>query len=136
MKKLLVVLFMALSLTGFCQSRIGTRIDKVKAEYSNPQYGLKIMKADTSTYLTLQDKFAFIIHRFGRDSVCNKTYVTLTDTTIANQMASTYDAIYEPVSPIEWIVRLPHDILDVELVMNTNEDKNKKLTFQWTRANR
>lgn len=127
---------MALSLTGFCQSRIGTRIDKVKAEYSNPQYGLKIMKADTSTYLTLQDKFAFIIHRFGRDSVCNKTYVTLTDTTIANQMASTYDAIYEPVSPIEWIVRLPHDILDVELVMNTNEDKNKKLTFQWTRANR
>lgn len=125
---------MAISLAGLSQSRIGSRIDKIKSEYSDPKFGLKLMKADSSVYLTLQDKFAFIIHRFGQDSICNKTYVTLSDTTIAHQMASTYDAIYEPVSPLEWIVRLPNDVLDVELVMNTNEDKNKQLTFQWTRA--
>jgi hypothetical protein len=108
---------------------------RVRAEYSDPKYALKCMKFDSSLYISYQDKYANIIHRFGRDSICNKTYVMLSDTTIADQIASTYDAIYQPLSSYEWIVRTPHDILDVELVEIKNKEGVPQRTFQWTRKN-
>lgn len=110
----------------------------IKAEYSNPKYGLKCMVVDSSSYMTIQDfdNFALIVHRFGRDSICNKSYVTPFDTTIANEMANNYDLIYQPVSPVEWIVKLPNDVLDVELVATSNKDGILQRTFQWTRSNK
>jgi hypothetical protein len=134
LKKTLFVLLLAFSLKGFSQSRIGIPIDRVRAEYANPQYKLKSAVYDSLTYLVLQDKHATVIHRFGKDSLCNKTYVTPEDTTIANQMASTYDAIYQPLSSLEWLVRLPHEILDIELVQTINKEGTKLPTFQWTRS--
>ena len=121
-------------MAGYSQNRIGFSISKVRAEYSDPVFHLKSMVHDTSTFLVIQDTHAIIIHRFGRDSICNKTYVTPEDTTIAYQMASTYDAIYHPVSRMEWIVTTPKESLDVELV--STPDRNGALlpTFQWTRA--
>jgi hypothetical protein len=135
LKTSLITLFLALSLTGYSQSRIGTQIAKVRAEYSDPKYALKCMNYDSSVYISYQDKYANIIHRFGRDSICNKTYVMLSDTAIANQIASTYDAIYQPLSSYEWIVNTPHDILDVELVEIKNKEGVPQRTFQWTRKN-
>ena len=135
MKTSLITLFLALSLSGFSQSRIGMQFARVRAEYSDPKYALKCMKYDSSLYISYQDKYANIIHRFGRDSICNKTYVMLSDTTIADQIASTYDAIYQPLSSYEWIVRTPHDILDVELVEIKNKEGVPQRTFQWTRKN-
>jgi hypothetical protein len=134
MKKIFVLFLLALSICSYGQSRIGSHIKAVRAEYSDPAFNLKSMVHDTSTFLVLQDKHAVVIHRFGKDSICNKTYVTPEDTTIAYQMASTYDAIYQPVSRLEWIVRQPKDILDVELVSITNKDGSMQPTFQWTRA--
>ncbi len=134
MKNLLILFLLALSLTGFSQSRVGYPISKVRSEFSDAVYNLKAMVHDTSTFLVLQEKHAVVIHRFGRDSICNKTYVTPEDTTVANQMASTYDAIYEPVSHLEWLVRQQNDILDVEMVAIENKDGQQQPTFQWTRA--
>ncbi len=136
MKTLLITLFLVLSLTSFSQCRIGIKISKVRAEYSDPKYAIKYMKYDSSAYISFQDKYANIIHRFGRDSICNKTYVVLSDTTIANQVASTYDAIYKPLSSYEWIVvNTPQDILDVELVEIKDKDGVPQRTFEWTRKN-
>jgi hypothetical protein len=111
------------------------QIGRVRSEYSDPKYALKFMKYDSSAYISYQDKYANIIHRFGRDSICNKTYVMLSDTAIANQIASTYDAIYQPLSSYEWVVKTPHDILDVELVEIKNKEGVPQRTFQWTRKN-
>jgi hypothetical protein len=132
LKKILVPILLVISLTGFSQSRIGKQLSIVRAEYKDPQYKAKIMKLDSAAYLIIQDKYASVIHRFGSDSLCNKTYVTLPDTILAKEVASTYDMIYEPKSPQEWIVRLPDQVLDVELVTTTNTAGLKQPTFQWT----
>lgn len=134
MKTIFVLFLLAFSFTGFSQSRVGFPINKVRAEFSDPAYNLKSMVHDTSTFLVLQEKHAVVIHRFGRDSVCNKTYVTPEDSTIANQMASTYDAIYEPLSNLEWLVRQQNDVFDVEMVAIENKDGLQQTAFQWTRA--
>jgi hypothetical protein len=135
LKALLITFLLALSLTGYSQSRIGIRIDKVRAEYSDPKYALKYMKHDTSTYISYQDKLGNIIHRFGRDSICYKTYVMVPDTAVANEIASLYDQIYKPLSPIEWVVDTPQEKLDVELVEVPNKDGVPQRTFQWSRKN-
>jgi hypothetical protein len=132
-KRLIIPILLILCLTGYSQNRIGKNISSVRAEYADKQYNLRYVKHDTSAFLVIQDKYASIIHRFGADSLCNKTYVTLPDTLIANQVANTYDIIYEPLSSLEWIVRLPNDVLDVELVTTTNRDGLQQPTFQWTR---
>jgi len=124
---------MLMSLTGFSQARIGVQIAKVRSEYSDPKYALKYMKHDSSAYISYQDKYANIIHRFGKDSTCNKTYVMLSDTTIANEIANTYDAIYRPLSPYEWIVETPQDVLDVQLVEVKSREGAPQRTFQWSR---
>jgi hypothetical protein len=134
MKKILVLLLLVFSLNGFSQSRIGSLISKVRAEYANPKYQLRQLKSDSSTFLAVQYEYATIIHRFGRDSLCNKTYVTVPDTVLASQMARTCDAIYEPKSFLEWTVRLPNDVLNIELVETATKDGSKIPTFQWTRA--
>lgn len=135
MKTLLITLLLTLSLTGYSQSRIGIRIDKIRAEYSDPKYALKFMTHDTSTYISYQDKLANIIHRFGRDSVCYKTYVMVPDTAVANEIASLYDIIYKPLSPNEWVVETPRESLDVELVEVPNKEGVPQRTFQWSRKN-
>ena len=134
MKKTLVLLLLAISLTGFSQSRIGSLISKVRDEYADPKYQLRRVISDSSTFLAIQYEYATIIHRFGRDSICNKTYVTVPDTMLANEMARTCDAIYEPKSYMEWTVRLPNDVLNIELVATATKDGSKIPTFQWTRA--
>ena len=134
LKKILFPVLLIVSLTSFGQCRVGKPIDKVIAEYKDPQYKLKIMKVDSSAYLIIEDKFASVIHRFGRDSVCNKTYVTLPDTSLAKEVAFSYNLLYEPKSSIEWIVRMPDQILDVELVTTTNSAGLKQPTFQWSLA--
>lgn len=134
MKKLSALFFLAFSLTSFSQSRVGYLINQVRKEFSDPAFNLRSMVQDTSTFIVLQEKHAVVIHRFGSDSICNKTYVTPEDTTIANEMASTYDAIYEPVSHLEWLVRQQSDILDVEMVTIENKDGHLRPAFQWTRA--
>jgi hypothetical protein len=133
LKTVFLSILLALSLTGFSQNRIGKSIGSVRAEYADPQYKLKFVKYDSSAYLVIEDKYASVIHRFGSDSLCNKTYVTLPDTLIANQVASTYDAIYEPLSSLEWIVRLPDEVLNVEMVTTVNKEGLKQPTFEWTR---
>lgn len=135
MKTSIITFLLALSLTSHSQSRIGIKIDKVRAEYSDPKYALKIMKHDTSTYISYQDKLANIIHRFGRDSICFKTYVMVPDTAVANEIASLYDQIYKPLSPIEWVVETPQEKFDVELVEVPNKDGVPQRTFQWSRKN-
>jgi hypothetical protein len=135
LKTSLITFFLALSLTGFSQARIGVQIEKVRAEYSDPKYALKYMKHDSSAYISYQDKYANIIHRFGRDSVCYKTYVMVTDTSVANEIARTYDQIYKPLSPLEWVVDTPQETLDVQLVEIQNKDGVPQRTFQWTRKN-
>jgi hypothetical protein len=135
LKTTLITLFLVLSLNSFCQSRIGIQIAKVRAEFSDPKYALKYMKHDSSAYISYQDKYANIIHRFGRDSICYKTYVMVTDTAVANEIASTYDQIYKPLSPLEWIVDTPTEALDVQLVEVPNKDGVPQRTFQWTRKN-
>lgn len=92
------------------------------------------MRHDSMAYLVLQDKHAVIIHRFGSDSICDKTYVTPKDSTIAYQMASTYDAIYKPLSTIEWQVSAPNGVLDIELVGIKGQNGSVQPTFQWTRS--
>ncbi len=134
MKKILVLLLLAVSLTGFSQSHIGSHINKVRAEYADPKYQLIHVTSDTTTFLAAHYDYATIIYRFGRDSICNKTYVTVPDTLLANYMASTYDAIYEPKSSLEWTVRVQNDVLNVELVETATKDGSKIPTFQWTRA--
>jgi hypothetical protein len=134
LKNLLVPVFLVLSLTSFGQCRVGRPIGKVIAEYKDPQYKLKIMKVDSASYLIIEDKFASVIHRFGRDSLCNKTYVTLPDTSLAKEVAYSYNLLYEPKSSIEWIVRMPDQILDVELVTTTNSAGLEQPTFQWSLA--
>jgi hypothetical protein len=134
MKKYLVLLLLTVSFAGYSQSRIGTLISRVRAEYADPKYQLRQVTSDTSTFLAVNFEYATIIHRFGRDSLCNKTYVTVPDTMLANEMARTCDAIYEPKSFLEWTVRLPNDVLKVELVETATKDGSKIPTFQWTRA--
>jgi hypothetical protein len=134
MKKISVLLLLTLSLTGFSQSRIGSPISKVRAEYANPKYHLRCVTSDSSTFMAIQYEYATIIHRFGRDSLCNKTYVTVPDTMLANEMAKTCDALYEPKSYMEWTVRLPNEVLNIELVATATKDGSKIPTFQWTRA--
>jgi hypothetical protein len=133
LKTSLIAFLMLMSLTGFSQARIGVQIAKVRSEYSDPKYALKYMKHDSSAYISYQDKYANIIHRFGKDSTCNKTYVMLSDTTIANEIANTYDAIYRPLSPYEWIVETPQDVLDVQLVEVKSREGAPQRTFQWSR---
>jgi hypothetical protein len=134
MKKIFVLLFLVISLNGFGQSRIGSLISKVRDEYSNPKYQLRQVRSDSTTFLAIQYEYATIIHRFGRDSICNKTYVTVPDTMLANEIARTCDAIYEPKSYMEWTVILPNDVLNIELVATATKDGAKIPTFQWTRA--
>lgn len=134
MKKILVLLLLTISLAGYSQSRIGTLISRVRAEFADPKYQLRQITSDTSTFLAVNFEYATIIHRFGRDSLCNKTYVTVPDTVLANEMARTCDAIYEPKSFLEWTVRLPNDVLKVELVETATKDGSRIPTFQWTRA--
>ena len=134
MKKYLVLLLLTVSFAGYSQSRIGAIISRVRAEYSDPKYQFRQIASDTSTFLAVNFEYTTIIHRFGRDSLCNKTYVTVPDTMLANEMARTCDAIYEPKSFLEWTVRLPNDVLNVELVETATKDGSKIPTFQWTRA--
>jgi hypothetical protein len=134
LKKLLLLSLLAISLTGYSQCRVGKPYSLVIGEYRDPQYKLKIMKVDSSAYLIIEDKFASVIHRFGSDSLCNKTYVTLPDTLLAREVAFSYDLMYDPKSPIEWVVRLPDQILDVQLVTTTNSAGVAKPTFQWSLA--
>jgi hypothetical protein len=132
--KLLLPVLLLVSVAGYSQCRVGKPYSMVIGEYRDPQYKLKIMKVDSSAYLIIEDKFASVIHRFGSDSLCNKTYVTLPDTLLAREVAYSYNLIYEPKSPIEWTVRLPDQILDVQLVTTTNSAGLQQPTFQWSLA--
>jgi hypothetical protein len=134
LKKILIPLLLIISLAGYSQCRVGKPYSLVIGEYRDPQYRLKIMKVDSSAYLIIEDKFASVIHRFGSDSLCNKTYVTLPDTLLAREVAYSYNLMYEPKSPIEWVVRLPDQILDVQLVTTTNSAGVEQPTFQWSLA--
>jgi hypothetical protein len=134
LKKLLLPILLVISLAGYSQCRVGKPYSLVIGEYRDPQYKLKIMRVDSSAYLIIEDKFASVIHRFGSDSLCNKTYVTLPDTLLAREVAYSYNLMYEPKSPIEWVVRLPDQILDVQLVTTTNSAGLQQPTFQWSLA--
>jgi hypothetical protein len=59
----------------------------------------------------------------------------VSDTAVANEIARTYDQIYKPLSPLEWIVDTPQESLDVQLVEVANKDGVPQRTFQWTRKN-
>ena len=134
MRKLLIILFLILSIDSIGQSRIGYSYDQIRKEFSGLLFEIDLTK-EIRLYSTYNE-YAKIMFAFDNESICIGTIIVPNSKKILDMYVNQYNTHYKIVSKTKWIAIIGKGKCDIILINNKIDYYNNQLPlkpyFLWT----
>lgn len=113
MKKLLILVFLFISLFSFSQARLGYSYQEIKREFVNENVVFTYVDSTPCliiTYLNIE-----VYYYFNDKFLCYQTCVVTEDFSTAKEIVNTYNKNYDYVSKNTWSMKMNNLIFIVKL---------------------
>lgn len=127
MKKILIILLICINAPVFCQARLGSHIDSIKAEFSQYRTMVKEVQGKTSLFVKIPD--LTLVYGFDEFSRCDITCIMPDRNDMVSAFTEKYSNIYDSLSPNKWKAHGEKADFDIELIPSTDKSRSY---FKWT----
>ena len=130
MKNILILLMLLVSAPIFAQSRLGTSLDSIKAEFTAMDSRVTLEKANSGRpLLKIEMGNGIVIYYFDDNNKCDETVIQPSSLGGLNSYVERYNKNYVIISGNAWRAYMSNFAADIELIY----PKGKVLPFfMWT----